>query len=755
LNPDIFPLFTDTYPMTKAMRAELACVILFTVFGLISQLKLWKIVKERREKTATTRLERDQQTAREEEALGRKIEEDFTKERAQWEATYGDKTKQQDSAVCSTMGSPKTSSSLKEKRTSVYDSVEMVPISKGGVIRSASSRAPMSPSVTVSVLQEDDIQQIDNEGNPVPANKGLSTMYSDVPHNITHNVRSSSDIMSPDGLPRSFSARSSLHASARSPPVIVPLPFKIPQEDDAQSEKGDNDSVSAVPESVQESLSNNRRFSKRLSGSALKRFSASRHSPQNFDPEEAMMIPHIEDDRSSLAATLDESDGGLSLPEMSPPQSPRHTMVEEQPSATSAYMEDAPQMFAKYVDSPALIISDTETDNNGSEAGKNVDKEEITATNEAGPSSATPGGVRQSLTISTDPKFGTLGAKGSYISSPTLRYEIVVSPTKEEDGRSQAIGAAAPFVAESHAQNFQVALPEKLSKVALSYRTNEWAKHLEAAEKPEADDLVEPASPGVQLDHGSGECAVPISDEILQPLISQTNSRRVSTESKVYPSGNPIRSNSNFSRTSQMEPPYSLSQTPSGVASRAISPLPVVLSPKPSNTLMGKRESLVRNRVSTQSFTVPSTNVAAEQENITLAQRRRLLQHQKPPLASQQWRQSSQGVQEQGLNFDSHAPKRISSSADPNKREVLLAGWRESIRQDGTGTPVQTMTASEETRRAAMLTERRKKEIEKQKRDMAKQQRESIMETQMRSGAMLEAHRDAMRRMQASANKKL
>jgi hypothetical protein len=741
--------------MTKAMRAELACVILFTIFGLISQLKLWKIVKERREKTAITRLERDQQTAREEEALGRKIEDDFIKERAQWEATYGDKTKQQDSVVCSSMGSPKTSSSLKEKRTSVYNSVEMVPISKGGAIKSGNSKAPISPGVMVSVLQEDDIQQINNEGNPVPANTGLSKMHSDVHHNIAHNPRASSDIMSPDGFPRSFSARSSLQASARSPPVIVPLPFKIPQEDDARSEKGDNDSVSAVPESVQESLSNNKRFSKRLSGSALKRFSVGRHSPQNFDAEEAMMIPHIEDDRSSLAATLDESDDGMSLPEMSPSQSPRHTIMEEQPSATSAYANETPMMFAKYVDSPALVISNTEIDNDAYEAGRTIDEKGITATNEAGLSPTTPGGVRQSLTISTDPKSGTLRSKGSLISSPALRCETDVSATREENGMNQQTGSAAPFVAESHVGNFQGALPEKLSKVALSYRTNEWAKHLEAAEKPEADDLVEPASPGVQLDHGLEESAVPISDEILQPLATQTNSRRVSTESKVYLNSNPIRSNSNFSRTSQMEPPYLMSRTPSGVASRAISPLPIALSPKPSNTLMGKRESLVRNRVSSQSFTPPPTNVAAEQENITLAQRRRLLQHQKPPLASQPWRQSSQGVQEQSQNFDSHAPKRTTSFPDPNKREVLLAGWRESIRQDGAGTPVQTMTASEENRRAAMLTERRKKEMEKQKRDTAKQQRESIMETQMRSGAMLEAHRDAMRRMQASANKKL
>jgi hypothetical protein len=65
------------------------------------------------------------------------------------------------------------------------------------------------------------------------------------------------------------------------------------------------------------------------------------------------------------------------------------------------------------------------------------------------------------------------------------------------------------------------------------------------------------------------------------------------------------------------------------------------------------------------------------------------------------------------------------------------------------------MTASKEDRRTAMLNERRNKEMEKQKRELAKQQRESLMDMQMRSGAMLEAHRDAMRRMQASANKKL
>ncbi|KAF2796318.1 hypothetical protein K505DRAFT_323415 [Melanomma pulvis-pyrius CBS 109.77] len=775
LSPDIFPLFTNTYPMTKAMRAELACVVLFSIFGMISQLKLWKIVKERREKSATARLERDQRSAQEEEALGRKIQDDFTKERAQWEATYGDKS-QQDLAVRSSMDStPKTSSSFKEKRTSVYDSMEMVTLSKGSATGLAMKESPTGPSVTVSVLQDDDIQQIDKQGNPIPTSKRRSTMHFDTLINNRNSGRSSSDAMSHNGLPRSVSIQSSLQASAPPPPVIIPLPFKIPTEDDAQGEQGDNDSVSAAPESVQESLSNRKRFSKRLSGSALKRFSTSRNSPHEYDSEEAMMIPHIEDDRSSLAATFDGSDDGMSLPELSPPQSTRNSMVDEQPSnpsvvpGVSKTSSDVPKDSNSQATSNGGedLIKDGNLEAASSQVTERLNEEEgigrskHSGTGESGPTSLAPTGVQQSLTISTDPKLGGTRSKQSSLSSPALRCDTAVSGSKEDDGRSlptKSTKSGAPSVNGSHTGNLRGVLPEKLSKVALSYRTNEWAKHLEAAEKPEADDLAEPESPGIKLDHSSGELPVPVSDEILQPLVSKTSSRRVSAESNVYGNSNLIRSASNFSRSSQMEPPYSISRTPSDVASGAVSPLPVVLTPKPSNTLMGKRESLVRNRVSTQSFAPSSTTnlpaTGADQENMSLAQRRRLLQNQKPPSASQQWRQSSRGLQGQTQDFNSHQPKRASGSGpDPGKREVLLAGWRESIRQDSP--PVQTLAMSEESRRVAMLKERRKKEMEKQQREMAAQQRASMMDNMMRNPGMLDAHRDAMRRMQASANKKL
>lgn len=83
----------------------------------------------------------------------------------------------------------------------------------------------------------------------------------------------------------------------------------------------------------------------------------------------------------------------------------------------------------------------------------------------------------------------------------------------------------------------------------------------------------------------------------------------------------------------------------------------------------------------------------------------------------------------------------------------MLAGWRESMRQDGQLGQKTAPVELEHSRRAALLDEKRKKEIASQERAMKAQQRESAMESMMRSGQMLEAHREAMRRMQAKANR--
>ncbi len=52
LNDKLFPLGANTYPVTKGIRVETAAIIILFLFGIISQIKLWKIVRDKREKRA-------------------------------------------------------------------------------------------------------------------------------------------------------------------------------------------------------------------------------------------------------------------------------------------------------------------------------------------------------------------------------------------------------------------------------------------------------------------------------------------------------------------------------------------------------------------------------------------------------------------------------------------------------------------------------------------------------------------------------
>jgi hypothetical protein len=53
----------------------------------------------------------------------------------------------------------------------------------------------------------------------------------------------------------------------------------------------------------------------------------------------------------------------------------------------------------------------------------------------------------------------------------------------------------------------------------------------------------------------------------------------------------------------------------------------------------------------------------------------------------------------------------------------------------------------------ALVNEKRQKEMERQQKAVEKQQRESMLDNMMRSGGMQDAHREALRRMQAKANR--
>ena len=492
--------------MTKNIKAELAGIVIIAVLGVVSQLRVWKLVKEHRDKSAAQQLEKQQDQDREEEALGRQIEDSFQRERAQWEAAYGDKNAQE-SSIASSIMSPKHSTSIREKEVLATDSFELVDMHKSGITKSAHSNTPAGTTVTVSVL-EDDIQQIDAQGNPVTCTRAES-------------VTAGGDHKVLPATPESnVTKRSSLRpSSVPPPPAIVPLPFKVPEELDTETDERDNASVSAVAEAEDVSVSGKRPMSKRISDmSKLYRSASKRSSRRNSGSQEDLIIPHVEDDRaSSIAATFDDEHDDVSLRQLSPPHSPIGTEHDR------AFFK-SPAENASYDEKHAS--ADIET------------KESTSGAHEAVTDAPARPVIRQSLTSSTDPKpIETTMKRLPRRDSPSRTDTLDSSAQETSDGDLSKMSSEKALSQSSQTEN-EILHPGSLkesafprfSKVALSYRTNEWAKHLEAADQPELDDLPVPASPGVALEHGSVETPAPVSDEIAAPLIgSQRNSYRMST----------------------------------------------------------------------------------------------------------------------------------------------------------------------------------------------------------------------------------
>ncbi|KAF2750419.1 hypothetical protein M011DRAFT_474863 [Sporormia fimetaria CBS 119925] len=730
LSPRSFPIGTDTYPLTRGIKVEIAGVILFAVFGLISQLKLWKIVEKRRAKSAEARQERDRYLEREEEEAGRRVTTILFQERAQWEAAYGGDMRARDSKVDSTTESARKSSIfVQEKDACSADSVAMESVSpKRPALQP--SRSPNCtggmrevPSVIVTSRPEGSSRQASDalqQCRPISHQNGTKppTLCSGSEYHCSESVISAE--------PATHTMTSSEDISPLTPsPEVIPLPFKVPHH--VESDGSEGTSVSAVaepsfePPPVRKLASVS---SKRTSRASIRNPHSSIDSSQDGQEDG---VTHVDDDRAtSVAATLNDDYDRLTAEDSSPtpqvvPSSPRPSNLEGTNTCSTAHVPKA-------------------------------------SADQASPISGEAWGERDATE-----GFEQLG-----------REDHLTKPSTVTDCVEQAYVPPSP-PPSSPVKLSQDVLPSRLSKVALSYRTNEWAKHLEMAEQPQLEQLPESESPGVKLVHDPME------------LVASRNHTEVdtggvvdATQSHTATSGAPIRGSKLPHSTPEMarqlndpneKPPTLPSQA--GVQTKGMhspsTPYPGQLlgatisrasntpSAEASSTLLGKRESLMRNRLaSTQSLTPlgsSSTLLSAlEQENMTLAQRRQLIQQQKASPLPQQKRQSGRELPDhiQGLDFSQS--KRVSAGMNANRRETILAGWRESIRQDG-ATATRKTTKEEESRRTALMQEKRQMEMQREEKALRAQQRESLLESRMRSGEMLDAHREAMRRLQAKANR--
>lgn len=760
-------------------------------------MKVWKVIKERRDKRLAVQLEEEGRRDQADEDLGRQLEEGNGRDRAAWEAVYGDRdqSKQEaDSALetdtcASTRKGSLSAVGIREVRNSGLENIEM---SNLGALSGSSRKRSHDgthcqehPQVTVRVGAEDELQEIPTGDMTRTNDAGNRNSQAPVGVSLVEPTASSSEI-SPSADPAVSAVNTGnllpMKTSYSKGPKIIPLPFRVP---DAETESGDDaSSIATFAASDHIPVRNSYRMP---SGESFR--SPPVHLQRNSRniSEEALLVPHIDDEgASSVAATVDGvstddeyKDNDLSGNAKS--QKSTRSSAENLSQPLGASQEVAWKDFNGLGEFEALE-SDGRAPAKALQDPKSLESlGHGSSIEEAGEGKRAPS--LDLLEAGNDPKY----------------QQSVASELSETRGKQ----------AKLH-QN----LPANTSKVVMAYRTNEWAKHLEAAESPELDDLTtENGSPGLDVAAGA-EPAAPVHIKDLQqtPLTAepaailsdqpktQHTRRSFSATSKdslvnnQTPHGHKLRhrpSGPNVERSASQLSLYnnqfrkespnssqlklSLSQTSltsnrgyrnsstpltntplveSPIAEDVEVSFPARFTPSPMN-LMSKRDSMVRNKPSSTSLNrytpspfpslaSPSNEnlpqqdlVALEEDNIPLSRRKSLLQLQQ---------------QQQQLSRPSFAsPQPQSSSSNP--RASTLSAWRSSLRAD---LPAQQAAQEKlESRRTEMINAKRRTSNSQQWAQLEADRRESDIDRGMRRGELLDLHREAMRKMQGVANRKL
>jgi hypothetical protein len=761
LNQNLFPLGATTYPLTKGMKVEIFVIIVLFLAGMASQSKLWNIIKKRRERRALDRLDDERNLRREEEKVGRRIERANSRQRVYWEAVYGNKdpAPSADSGVGSMgkegHGSTVTSTEHLGERPIEMNEISFPPVMSGANLEQV--KKGLDSAVLVRVVADDQPapeqpeSQISHDTNHLSPNASRNS--------VRNSQLSSNEVEAPyddsNGVAgQAGSRRNSKNNSQRTSagPAIVPLPFTI-----SEGDKDDSSSVATFADD-----DNGNRFFRRSSQgsellrslsqrSQLKRDALSR--PLSTSTEKLVGHNGAEDDRSSVAATVDDmTDDGdsRSLPELS-----EHISEEQKVD------EDISEEVAQ----------------DGTVGHPEVFKTPATP-------NSVPNHQPQGLTI--DAMALQSSAAVEILEKSPEDGEKSSSPPESEIAMPEPLPVALT----------RAALPPALPKVASSYRTNEWAKHLSNADIPEVEDI-KTFQPPTEADSIPEEApAVVLLKDLQQmpesvvtppaprstshlsscpvpPQMSRTNSYKSLDSSKAEPTSVPwpqaviSRSPSHQSlqrvTTQQMQSmrSYRNSSTPNISQTLVESPIEDSPGPLPSS-LIGQRETILRNKPSLgfkslaatpesvsraspdiRSSKIRDSRLDDDGDTAVLAQRSVVRQSTLPTLTPQL---------RQNPAFDSHQPRRQSSTpVNGPSRDVQLAQWRASVQQDLKAN-VQPRKSLDKSR-SALLQEKMIAERQREMEQARKGMRENVLDERMRKGDMLEAHKEAMKRMQKEANK--
>jgi hypothetical protein len=820
------------------MRVETAGIILFFLLGLVTQSKLYQKLKQRRERRDAEAARDAETREKRESANAKRLMDHVSQDRARWDSIFDrERHGSTTDGIGSNESTIKVSTSASERPISGED-VEMSDLSASRELHEPKVGVKNTPQagVTVTVTAaggDDEIQQIDDYGNPISPSKQDNTVV-DKPKPSFETAGRPSSALEPPIASNSSNAspRNSVRQSGLIPPSNVPLPFTIPVSAEEVPNKRQSNAGSATGSLF-------RRGSKRKSASSSLKRSSFQSMAEAGPSQEDLIIPPTDDDdgASSIAATLDLLDvDDLSADKLSEPRSPldpnfsalqmpHPSESNERPPLDRTH--SAPEIDRKEPAEPARGSQQLRSDIERFRKSM-VESFRLSILSDGDEERLNP-----DVEANEEFKPSNSASRPTSMQHPPLerRNSLKSAAAKSEVSHPESLAGLKDNVPE---------LPKNL----MIYRTNEWAKHAADADAPVVEEITRSESPGVQVQHEKPKQdgkrlthATPASETAaVEPplhrssgqIVANSASDQAASASSPF-SGTPSTVNLPSATTPSTEEPFTSRNNSTPNLSRPTSsqkrnqfrnsrnfstPMPSttvdeeviegaalghrrqdtdVLTPLPSETLLDKRNSKLKQRLSTTSFagstTVPlyafsSTpdlnwamspispddsaslrNASFENPNIDpddmpLAERRAQLQRQSSSSLNQFVKQGTWPLPQQPVAFHamnslpSQQPqqpniKRNNSSFDQRKRDSNQLQWRQSINRE----LMQERPIADEGRRMVMIESKRRSETMKQYAEMEKRSRDDAFDRSMRTGLMVDRHNELMRKMQASVPK--
>ncbi|PLB53658.1 hypothetical protein P170DRAFT_469152 [Aspergillus steynii IBT 23096] len=818
LNDDIFPLGTDTYPVTRNIRVELAATVIIAILGVVSQLRLWRVIRERRHKDEEMRAEERRQKEEAEAENSKRLEEDNMKERMEWEAKYGNNPGPNLPEL------PGDAKCLADIEMEKADGIDSVSSSSGESYRCSDCReradngeSAYASSVTSDTSgategsqtrqQDDDMpKSLDGEdSSQVPDDKNAARikmfdgtvaaqMRDDESSDMTAIVGSDTDS---DRVSEGSSwAKSSVKNSVRSDSqeALIPPKDNSPsshEKTDARSGAASSSPTIAAEGEVatKEPLdAKEKSTDKEPSPSMVTSFSRG-NAGENMD-DRSVYSREVEDQKlhpmQAIDATQEENDGapdekGDECPaSYSTPQAKDKTTVDEKQELRK---EDPEQS-----ELTGEMIEKTDPNNNKSQAS--VSEDTNSGPEYKGPKPPEAQEPRSSSGTESSSKKSEISTGKRKSSKPEPKTKA--KPKKEEPVKLDA-------KAVKH-------LPHRASRMIQSYRTDEWAKHLADAEIPEPEPIHSVEDEQHEGPEETQETAAPVNvEELLQtplnarppPAIehtlgrqpsnaneghrmshgSQTQSRRDSKAKRRSSRSSKNLSGSSFPSASSLpQYPPAAAQPPAAqgpatglqIQASALPPISTAVEPsreeveppKPQwrgpPALLDVREGLMRSRLSSFSLgsdpwsarsnpgmspveTSPRQTtypILEEGDNLPLSQRRTMLHQQIIPMS-------------QTPAVPTPAPA-LAPAPVPTNSQATMAAWREYVRED----LYDKRNPLAKANNSAAATANRNPFVQAERNASSVKFGTPAAESKRR-GDMSDLHRNAMRRMQAMANRNM